>query len=246
MTPAQEAKEYARQHGFVIGTIPAMKRYTVNVLNAAGVADERIAEVGSYPAALNAMKRHVEATLETLCIAPEVDALLRFAEPGEEWQKAFLALDNDKQNTVLELASGKVLDAVARAWEILARWDLLTDAEYRDEIRYIRNTPSYKAMQGYMNSDFGITPLDVAVAGVLDNLATLPHMTRDQARAQYLRRSGKYERHGQPTRHRWYAHVRYTGGVSCGWFLTEDEACAFVKKRTTSSNYLSSFWEYRA
>lgn len=61
MTPAQEAKEYAAEHGFVLGTVPKLKRYTVRMLNkATGVADgDPIADVGSYPAALNAMKRYV-------------------------------------------------------------------------------------------------------------------------------------------------------------------------------------------
>jgi hypothetical protein len=63
-TPAELAKAFAAEHGFVIGTIPALKRYTVRLLNReTGVAmlGEPIAEVGGYPAALNAMKRYVEA-----------------------------------------------------------------------------------------------------------------------------------------------------------------------------------------
>lgn len=59
VTPAQAAKDYAREHGFIISAIPALRRYGVKVLRD-GVAGEQIAEVGGYPAALNAMKRNVE------------------------------------------------------------------------------------------------------------------------------------------------------------------------------------------
>ncbi|AAT37751.1 gp57 [Burkholderia phage BcepB1A] len=52
MTPAQEAKEYASKHGLTITTND--RRYTIMY------GWRVIAEVGGYPAALNAMKRYVE------------------------------------------------------------------------------------------------------------------------------------------------------------------------------------------
>ena len=55
LTPAAAAKAYAEQHGFDI--LPADRRY--DVWCGAEADAKHIANVGGYPAALNAMKRHV-------------------------------------------------------------------------------------------------------------------------------------------------------------------------------------------
>lgn len=56
MTPAQEAKEYATANGFTIE--PVGRRYRIA---RAMIPTVTIAEVGGYPAALNAMKTQVSA-----------------------------------------------------------------------------------------------------------------------------------------------------------------------------------------
>jgi hypothetical protein len=56
-TPAQLAKDYAVEHGFVI--TPVGRRYTVTYPDAQ--YDTHVADVGGYPAALNAMRKYVEA-----------------------------------------------------------------------------------------------------------------------------------------------------------------------------------------
>lgn len=61
MTPAQEAKEYASTHGFVISTVASIRKLRVYHADHNGIATgEHVAEVSGYPAALNAMKRYVE------------------------------------------------------------------------------------------------------------------------------------------------------------------------------------------
>ncbi len=55
LTPAVLAKNYADAHGMVI--IKVERRYQIQTKDALELIDE----VGGYPAALNAMKRHVEA-----------------------------------------------------------------------------------------------------------------------------------------------------------------------------------------
>lgn len=61
MTPAQEAKEYASKHGFVISTLASTRKLRVYRADHNGIATgEHVAEVSGYPAALNAMKRYVE------------------------------------------------------------------------------------------------------------------------------------------------------------------------------------------
>jgi hypothetical protein len=78
LTPAEAARVYAALHGFVISTMPATKRYRVYLTNSQGVATGvPIAEVGGYPAALNAMKRWVAD-------GDEVDKLLKGPIPGEQ------------------------------------------------------------------------------------------------------------------------------------------------------------------
>lgn len=61
MTPAQEAKDYAAQHGFTIITLG--RRYIIN--HQESPYDTFVAEVGGYPAALNAMKRYVQQQTES-------------------------------------------------------------------------------------------------------------------------------------------------------------------------------------
>lgn len=64
MTPAQEAKDYAAQHGFTIITLG--RRYIIN--HQESPYDTFVAEVGGYPAALNAMKRYVQEQAESAAL----------------------------------------------------------------------------------------------------------------------------------------------------------------------------------
>jgi len=143
MTPAQEAKAYAAANGFVLGTIPATRRYTVRVLNkATGVAiDDPIAEVGGYPAALNAMKRHVEvnsnlARAIQLATTPKLDAAIL-----SDNVRAILSVNVH----AIQLASGVELDQLAEAWNLPKRECKVsgkphpqTDADYRNVL--LRNS----------------------------------------------------------------------------------------------------------
>lgn len=68
MTPAQEAKEYAAQHGFSIGAVVGAKRYFVYRMRNGVSYGDPIAEVSGYPAALNAMKRYMQEQTESAAL----------------------------------------------------------------------------------------------------------------------------------------------------------------------------------
>lgn len=68
MTPAQEAKEYAAQNGFSIGAVVGAKRYFIYRTRNGVSHGDAIAEVGGYPAALNAMKRYVQEQAESAAL----------------------------------------------------------------------------------------------------------------------------------------------------------------------------------
>jgi hypothetical protein len=68
MTPAQEAKAYAAEHGFTIVT--AERKHSIYAPGGALVA-----QVSGYPAALNAMKRDIDAlNVTTDDVTVSVDA----------------------------------------------------------------------------------------------------------------------------------------------------------------------------
>lgn len=74
MTPAQEAKEYAATHGFVISTLASIRKLRVyHVNHNGGRMGEHIAEVSGYPAALNAMKREMETLREQATTSVSAD-----------------------------------------------------------------------------------------------------------------------------------------------------------------------------
>lgn len=83
MTPAQEAKEYAARHGFSIGNVVGAKRYFV--YRTGGGTSDAIAEVGGYPAALNAMKRYVQEQAESAALQPPRACSEAFEDAGRCW-----------------------------------------------------------------------------------------------------------------------------------------------------------------
>jgi hypothetical protein len=79
MSPAEEAKQFALAHGYMIRSVD--RRY--DVLRAT-MPTEVIANVGGYPAALNAMKRDVEArTEETAIMNNPADVRMQCPKTGE-------------------------------------------------------------------------------------------------------------------------------------------------------------------
>lgn len=83
MTPAQEAKEFAAAHGFAI--LPNGRRYDIWTDYEGDEHQNHIAQVGGYPAALNAMVRYVEenAAADVQVISQALENTSSLKERGE-------------------------------------------------------------------------------------------------------------------------------------------------------------------
>lgn len=79
MTPSQAAHKYAGDNGFKI--VSNGRRYIISY--PAAQFDTFVAEVGGYPAALNAMRKYFEALMTSACAEQvEMCAALDIGEPG--------------------------------------------------------------------------------------------------------------------------------------------------------------------
>lgn len=134
MTPAQEAKEYAAQHGFSIGAVVGAKRYFVYRMG--GGTSDAIAEVSSYPAALNAMKRYMQEQVKSAALQPPracSEAFFKIAErvyPSSDFpfeddaSKARIRVEARRIRKLSKYCSiGSPEWFARRPWRIVGPWD---------------------------------------------------------------------------------------------------------------------------
>jgi hypothetical protein len=200
-TPAEQARAYAKQHGYRI--VSSCRKLDIWTNFEGDEKQNHVAQVSGYPAALNAMKRHAEAQNIAACTAPADRVPDECAASGAscsymphgrngEWQCQYCGKPSPTIPADTVGVTAKVVLAPADHAAMLndpTRTVGVSPQQWADHVSSIAHGETFDQQQVRIGVDFAASPTDDRTALTFFKDGELVHHASDAEIAEYTRRS---------------------------------------------------------